>query len=73
MAENKNKIDRLHDNIPRIYRSRVNPNWKALIEAFGQNDEDLSQLIQEVRKQFFVKSANRPYIDRLGANVASWG
>ena len=69
MVENKTKIDRIHDNMSRIYNTRVNPNWKAVIEAIGQNDEDLSELIQEVRKQFFVKTASRPYIDRLGSNA----
>ena len=68
MASNKTKIDRLHDEMPRIYQTRVNPNWKAVIEAIGQNDEDLSKLIQEVRKQFFINTASRPYLDRLGSN-----
>ena len=54
--------------MPRVYNTRVNPNWKAIIEAIGENDEELVQLLREVRKQFFVKSASRPYIDRLGAN-----
>lgn len=69
MTQNKNKIDRLHDQMPRIYQTRQNPNWKAVIEALGQSDQDLSDLIQEVRKQFFVKTAARPYLDRLGSNV----
>ena len=54
--------------MPRVYNTRVNPNWKAIIEGIGEGDEELVQLLQEVRKQFFVKSASRPYIDRLGAN-----
>lgn len=69
MANNKTKTDRLHDNMPRVYRTRVNPNWKAVIEALGEQDQAMSDLIQEVRNQFFVRSASRPYIDRLGANV----
>lgn len=64
----KNKIERIHDNMPRIYQTRSNPNWKAIIEALGQNDEDLSELLRAVRDQFFVKSSTRPYLDRLGAN-----
>jgi hypothetical protein len=54
--------------MPKFFKTRANPNWKALIEALGQSDENLSQLIEEVRKQFFVKTASRPYIDRLGSN-----
>lgn len=65
---NKTKIDRIHDEMPKFFKTRANPNWKALIEALGESDENLSQLIEEVRKQFFVKTASRPYIDRLGSN-----
>ena len=65
---NKSKIDRIHDQMPRFYKTRVNPNWKALIEALGEEDQKLADLIEEVRKQFFVKTASRPYLDRLGAN-----
>lgn len=68
MANNKNKVDRLHDELPRYFKTRQNPNWKALVEALGESDQSLSNLIEEVREQFFVKTASRPYIDRLGAN-----
>lgn len=68
MADNKTKIDRIHDQLPRYFRTRTNPNWKALIEALGQSDQTLSDLVEEVKQQFFVKTADRPYLDRLGAN-----
>lgn len=68
MAGNKNKIDRLHDELPRYFKTRTNPNWKALIEAMGQSDQDLANLVEEVRQQFFIKTASRPYLDRLGSN-----
>lgn len=66
---NKTKADRLHDLIPKLFKTRTNPNWKAMVESLGESDEFLSELIQEVRKQFFIKTASRPYIDRLGSNV----
>ena len=69
MADNKGKTDRLHDLLPKHFQTKVNPNWKALVETIGQSDEYVAELIEEVRKQFFVKTATRPYIDRLGANV----
>jgi len=68
MADNKNKTDRLHDQMPRFYKTRTNPNWSALVSALGESDDNLAELIEEVSKQFFVKTAERPYLDRLGAN-----
>jgi hypothetical protein len=68
MSQNKTKTDRIHDQMPRFFKTRTNPNWKALIEAMGESDQNVTDLIEEVRKQFFVKTANRPYLDRLGAN-----
>lgn len=68
MAGNKTKTDRIHDQMPRFYKTRTNPNWKALIDALGESDQKVTDLVEEVRKQFFVKTASRPYIDRLGAN-----
>jgi len=69
VANNKTKIDRIHDLMPKYFRTRQNPNWKAIIEGIGNSDQNIADLIEEVRKQFFVKTASRPYIDRLGANV----
>lgn len=68
MAVNKSKIDRLHDLLPKHLNTRTNPNWKALIEALGEADQKTADLVTEVRKQFFVKTASRPYLDRLAAN-----
>lgn len=66
MANAKGKIDNLHDQMPAAFNTRNNVNWKALIEAIGGGDQDTIDLIESVRKQFFIKTASRPYIDRLG-------
>jgi hypothetical protein len=68
MATNKTKIDRIHELLPAFYRSKNNDNWKALVEAIGESDQSTADLIEEVRKQFFVKTSSRPYLDRLAAN-----
>lgn len=68
MAKNKDKIDSIHDQLPAIFDSRVNPNWSALVGALGGGDQFSAELIQSVRQQFFVKTAQRPYLDRLGSN-----
>lgn len=69
MADQKSKTDRLHDQLSPFFKTRVNPNWKAIIEAIGAEDQFTADLVEEVRKQFFVKTASRPYLDRLGANT----
>jgi hypothetical protein len=68
MADNKTKIDRIHDLLPAHFNSKTNENWKALIEAIGEIDQNTANLISEVRKQFFIKTASRPYLDRLASN-----
>jgi hypothetical protein len=67
MAQQKGRIDSLHDNMPAIFNTKENVNWRALLESIGQADQDTLDLIESVRQQFFVKTASRPYIDRLGA------
>lgn len=68
MANNKTKIDSLHDLLPDHLNTKTNTNWKAIIEAIGGADQSTANLVAEVRKQFFVKTASRPYLDRLAAN-----
>lgn len=67
MAQKKTRVDNLHDNMPSIFNTRENVNWRALLEAMGQADQDTLDLIESVRQQFFIKTASRPYIDRLGS------
>ena len=69
MANNINNIDALHRQFPEFFRTKVNQNWKAIIEAIGEEDQFIADLAEAVRQQFFVKTANRPYLDRLGSNV----
>lgn len=69
MADNKTGADKIHKRMPSIYKTKENTNWSAIIGALGEADTALLDLIQEVRKQFTVSTASRPYIDRLGSNV----
>jgi len=66
--DNKSKIDQLHDLMPSHFNTRNNPNWNALVTALGQSDQNIVDLIIEVKKQFFIKTAYRPYLDNLAAN-----
>jgi hypothetical protein len=66
--DNPTKADRIFDLLPKYFNARANENWSSLISAIGAEDERLAKLAEEVRKQFFVKTANRPYLDRLAAN-----
>ena len=56
MAQNKNKTDFLHSQLPTHLNSKTNANWSALIGAFGERDQEVSDLIEEVRKQFFINN-----------------
>lgn len=69
MPGNKTATDRLHDQMPGHYNTRTNPNWMALLDAIGGQDQATQNLLVEVKKQFFVKTAYAPYLDVLGANV----
>ena len=66
--ENRNKTDQIHDLMPAHFNTRNNPNWNALVSALGSSDQALVDLITEVKKQFFLKTAYRPHLDNLGAN-----
>jgi hypothetical protein len=63
------QIDKIHNNLPRHLHTKYNTNWKALVETIGQADEETVQLMIDVIKQMFIKTASRPHIDNLGANV----
>lgn len=62
------KTDRIFDLLPKYFNARADENWSSLISAIGSEDERLAQLAEEVRKQFFIKTSSRPYLDRLAAN-----
>lgn len=66
--DNKTKSERIHELLPRLLHSKNDSNWSALVGAIGEEDDRLATLITEVRNQFFVKTASRPYLDRLAAN-----
>lgn len=66
--DNQTKADKIFDLLPKYFNARADENWSSLISAIGSEDERLAKLAEEVRKQFFVKTSSRPYIDRLAAN-----
>jgi len=66
--QNKSKIDQIHELLPKHLNSKTNENWKAVVEALGEQDQNAADLVSQVRKQFFIKTASRPYLDRLASN-----
>lgn len=66
--DSQTKTDRIFDLLPKYLNARADENWSSIISAIGSEDERLAQLAEEVRKQFFVKTSSRPYIDHLAAN-----
>lgn len=67
MADKKTRVDNIHDQMPAVFGTRGNDNWRAIVEALGDVDQETLDLIESVREQFFVKTASRPYLDRLAA------
>ena len=66
MPKREGRIDDLFAQLPALFNARENSNWRAIIEAVGGVDDDTLNLIEAVREQFFIKTASRPYLDRLG-------
>ena len=58
--DNLTKIDQIHNIMPAHFNTRTNPNWNALITALGQSDQNVVNLITEVKKQFFLSGLPVP-------------
>jgi hypothetical protein len=63
------QIEKLHQQFPKIFKTKENKNFRSLIEAIGTEDQFSQDLLSQVRKQFFIQTANYPYLDQLGNNV----
>lgn len=69
MANNTNKTDSLHNELPaNVFKTKVNPNWKAIVEAVGTQDQFTADLIEEVKRQLFLKTASGRYLSYIGAS-----
>lgn len=69
MAGNSTKIDLINSRMPPYFNTKNNPNWSAIINAIGQSDQNVADLIEQVRQQFFIATASSPYLDSLASNV----
>ena len=68
MANNITKVDQIHSQMPKALGTKKNRNWSGLIDAIGSGDDYIANLIEAARKEFFIKTADNPYLNRLGAN-----
>jgi len=67
---NNNRIlNRLHEQMSDYFKTKKNPNWKSILSAIAESDQEIADLIEEVRKQFFINTASRPYLDLLASNL----
>jgi hypothetical protein len=64
-----NKSADIYRQIPKAFQAKYNQNWSAILNAIGQQDQKVADLVEEVRRQLFINTAQRPYIDRLASNV----
>lgn len=63
------KFDKLTAHIPDEYQPTVNRVWRAILEAIGTGDDTIEELIDNVKDQLFVETAEGNFLDRLGSNV----
>jgi hypothetical protein len=64
----QSKTEYIFRQFPKSFQVKYNSNWYAILSAIGEQDQIVADLIEEVRKQLFVNTASRPYIDRLASN-----
>lgn len=63
------KFDKLISRIPNEYQPTVNKVWRAILEAIGTGDDNIEELIDNIKDQLFVETASGEFLDRLGSNV----
>jgi len=64
------KKDKIKRYVPEYFKPNINVQWKALLEAHGEEDDIIVEQIGEAKKQIFVETAEKGYLDTLGDNVS---
>ena len=62
------KLERYFRFMPKELNVRVNPMWRALLEAFASSDEEVVQQLTNTNAQLFVATAEGVYLDSLAGN-----
>ena len=63
------KVINIKRNFPGLYKPESNKVIKALLEAIGQEDDNVSAQILNAKEQLFIKTAIGNYLNALGSNV----
>lgn len=63
------KKDKIKRSVPSYFNPQYNVNWKALLEAHGEADNEIVEQIGQAKRQLFVETAEKTYLDSLGDNV----
>ena len=64
-----NKVLKHQRFIPGFYKPSINPLIRGTIYALGTEDEVICEQIAEAKRQIFVRSAEKDFLDALGSNV----
>jgi len=64
------KKEKIKKSIPSYFKPTTNVMWKTLLNAYGTEDNNIVTQISETKKQIFVDTAEKEYLDALGDNVA---
>ena len=63
-----NKVDYLR-NLLANFRPDINPNWAALTAADGDRDQEMSDLLEDVKRELSFLTADGIYLDRIASNL----
>ena len=63
-----NKVEYLR-NLLANFRPDVNPNWEALTAAIGDRDQEMFDLLEDIKKELSFLSADGVYLDRIASNL----
>jgi hypothetical protein len=61
--------DVLAKDLPKLYNTSSNSVLGALLEAWGNSDDEILEQLANTKAQLFIKTASGVYLDRLASNL----
>lgn len=63
------KINKFKNTIPKVYQVGTNPNITAMVRAFANSDDTISEQIENAKEQMFVRTAVGRYLNLLANSM----